>query len=34
MGQTVSSYEKNLDPVNQELTQVKGDLLSPQDKGV
>ena len=32
MGQTVSSYEKNLDPVNQELTQVKGDLLSFRTK--
>ena len=27
MSHTVSSYEKNLTPINQELTQVKGDLL-------
>ena len=32
MGQTVSSYEKSLDHVNQELTQVKGDLLSLRTK--
>ena len=27
MSHTVSSYEQNLTPINQELTQVKGDLL-------
>ena len=27
MSRMVSSYEKNLTPTNQELTQVKGDLL-------
>ena len=32
MGQTVFSYENNLDPVNQQLTQVKGDLLSLRTK--
>ena len=30
MSQMVSSYEKNLTPINQELTQVKGDLLGLQ----
>ena len=32
MSHMVSSYEKNLTPINQELTQVKGDLLGLQTK--
>ena len=32
MRHAVSSYEKNLTPINQELTQVKGDLLGLQTK--
>ena len=32
MSHTVSSYERNLTPINPELTQVKGDLLGLQTK--
>ena len=32
MSHMVSSYEKNLTPINQELTQVKGHLLGLQTK--
>ena len=32
MSHMVSSYERNLTPVNQELTQVKGDLLGLRTK--